>query len=114
MPEAAEALLRLGSKAVLLKGGHLEGDEVEDVLVMGCNLQPATCNYYTSPRIHTRHTHGTGCTLASAIATGIAQGMSLPDAVARAHAYVQEAIRTAPGLGKGHGPLNHGHPMEKP
>ena len=56
-----------------------------------------------------RHTHGTGCTLASAIATGLAQGMELKSAIARAHRYVQAAIRAAPGLGKGHGPLNHGH-----
>ncbi|MCW9039362.1 MAG: bifunctional hydroxymethylpyrimidine kinase/phosphomethylpyrimidine kinase, partial [Rhodospirillales bacterium] len=60
-------------------------------------------------RIDTVHTHGTGCTTASAIAAGIAQGMNVPDAVARARAYVREAIRTAPGLGHGHGPLNHGH-----
>jgi len=71
-----------------------------------CNLQRTTCNF-TSPRIHTRHTHGTGCALASAIATGIAQGMGLEDAVARAHSYVQAAIRNAPGLGAGHGPLGH-------
>ena len=61
------------------------------------------------PRIPTRHTHGTGCTLASAVATGLAQGMPLTLAVRRARRYVQEAIRSAPGFGAGHGPLNHGH-----
>jgi hydroxymethylpyrimidine/phosphomethylpyrimidine kinase len=66
---------------------------------------------FTAPRIETRHTHGTGCTLASAIAAGLAQGMPLADAVARAHDYVQRAIRTAPGFGAGHGPLNHAHPL---
>jgi len=64
-----------------------------------------------SPRIATRHTHGTGCTLASAIATGLAQGMAPRAAIARAHAFVQQAIRTAPGYGHGHGPLNHAHTM---
>ncbi|MBT3553619.1 MAG: bifunctional hydroxymethylpyrimidine kinase/phosphomethylpyrimidine kinase, partial [Rhodospirillaceae bacterium] len=66
---------------------------------------------FTSPRIETKHTHGTGCTLASAIACGIAQGMETAAAVARARDYVLEAIRTAPGYGHGHGPLNHGHTM---
>ncbi len=64
---------------------------------------------FSAPRLQTKNTHGTGCTLASAIATGIGQGLALEHAVARARAYVREAIRTAPELGKGHGPLNHGH-----
>jgi hydroxymethylpyrimidine/phosphomethylpyrimidine kinase len=63
----------------------------------------------TGPRLKTRHTHGTGCTLASAIAAGLAQGLTLRGAVARARDYVLQAIMTAPGFGKGHGPLNHGH-----
>jgi hydroxymethylpyrimidine/phosphomethylpyrimidine kinase len=63
----------------------------------------------TARRIATRNTHGTGCTLASGIATGLAQGMCLRQAVERAHDFVQRAIRTAPGLGRGHGPLNHSH-----
>ncbi len=62
---------------------------------------------FEAPRQSTRHTHGTGCTLATAIACGLAQGQTLHEAVARAHAYVQGAIRTAPGLGSGAGPLNH-------
>lgn len=109
MEPAAEALLRLGPKAVLLKGGHLADaahrNEVIDLLATAHGVEAMT-----SPRIDTTHTHGTGCTLASAIACGIAQGMTLRDAVGRAREYVLEAIRTAPGLGSGHGPLNHGHP----
>ena len=62
---------------------------------------------FEDPRIASRNTHGTGCTLASAIAAGLAQKMSLKDAVARARAYVRQAIETAPGFGRGHGPLNH-------
>ena len=62
-----------------------------------------------SERVETRHTHGTGCTLASAIATGIAQGMALHAAIERAHDFVQQAIRNAPGFGQGHGPIDHGH-----
>jgi hydroxymethylpyrimidine/phosphomethylpyrimidine kinase len=101
---AGEALLALGPKAVLMKGGHLPGPIVIDVLVTARGEARA----FESPRIETRHTHGTGCTLASAIATGLAQGMPLAEAVARARAYVQAAIRAAPGYGKGHGPLDHG------
>lgn len=104
MRAAAEKLLELGPAAVLLKGGHREGDTVVDWLV-GAD----TSRRFESPRLLTPHTHGTGCTLASAIATGLAGGLSLEEAVARAEAYVHEAIRTAPGLGRGRGPLNHGH-----
>ncbi len=64
---------------------------------------------FENPRIDTGHLHGTGCTLASAIATGLAQGMDLQAAYRRARAYLQEAIATAPGLGRGSGPVNHGH-----
>lgn len=97
-------LLAKGARAVLMKGGHLPGPKAIDVLVT-----EAGAELFESPRIATRHTHGTGCTLASAIATGIAQGLPMADAVRRARAYVLEAIRTAPGFGKGHGPLNHAH-----
>ena len=87
----------------LAKGGDAGGSEVEDRLV-----RPGLDDVvWRSPRIDTRHTHGTGCTLATAIACGLAQGHGLSHAVARAHAYVQNAIRTAPRLGAGHGPLNH-------
>lgn len=102
MREAAWALLALGVPAVLLKGGHLPGDIVTDLLATAEGIEE-----FAAARIDTRHTHGTGCTLASAVAAGLAQGMALPDAVRRARAYVRAAIATAPGFGRGHGPLNH-------
>ncbi|HEY0203024.1 MAG TPA: bifunctional hydroxymethylpyrimidine kinase/phosphomethylpyrimidine kinase [Acetobacteraceae bacterium] len=101
--DAARALLDLGAQAVLLKGGHLSGPVVEDILAT-----PDGIEVIRSARIETRHTHGTGCTLASAVAAGLAQGMALRDAVVRAGAYVHAAILAAPGLGGGHGPLWHG------
>jgi hydroxymethylpyrimidine/phosphomethylpyrimidine kinase len=104
MEGAARALLDLGPAAALLKGGHMAGDTLVDVLVSSHGVRKFQCR-----RLDTPHTHGTGCTLASAIATGLAQGMALEPAVARAWAYVQKAIATAPGLGAGHGPLNHAH-----
>jgi hydroxymethylpyrimidine/phosphomethylpyrimidine kinase len=102
MHAAVEALLRLGAPAVLLKGGHLAGDELVDLLATASETL-----VFRAPRIDSRHTHGTGCTLASAVATGLAQGLALPDAVTRARDYVRAAIATAPGFGAGHGPLNH-------
>ena len=98
---AGRALLALGPKAVLLKGGHSEGATLTDMLVTA-DAEP---QLFTADRLDTRHTHGTGCALASAIATGLAQEMPLADAIARAHAYVQAAIRRAPGFGAGNGPL---------
>jgi len=106
MREAARELLALGCGAVLLKGGHLAGDTVYDVLATASGLRQ-----WQSPRIATRHTHGTGCTLASAIAAGIAQGLAIESSVERARDYVQRAIATAPGFGRGHGPLDHAHPL---
>jgi hydroxymethylpyrimidine/phosphomethylpyrimidine kinase len=103
MPRAAAELLDMGVRAVLLKGGHLEGEMLVDLLAT-----PAGITRYESPRIATRHTHGTGCTLASAVAAGLAQGLDLPAAVVRARAYVRAAILAAPGFGAGHGPLGHG------
>jgi hydroxymethylpyrimidine/phosphomethylpyrimidine kinase len=103
MRVAAGVLLSLGVPAVLLKGGHLEGDALTDLLAT-----PEGIEAFTSERIQTRHTHGTGCTTASAVAAGLAQGMSLRDAVVRARAYVRAAILSAPGYGAGHGPLDHG------
>lgn len=102
MKEAACALAAAGPGAVLVKGGHMDGDRLLDVL-----LDDGSVHLFETVRIETVHTHGTGCTLASAVATGIAQGMALPAAVGRAQAYVVKAIRHAPGLGGGHGPLNH-------
>jgi len=104
MTAAADALLALGAKAVLLKGGHLEGPVVRDFLVTREGTR-----VFENVRIDTPHTHGTGCTFASAIAAGLAEGFPLAAAVARAEAYLHEAIRTAPGLGHGHGPVNHMH-----
>jgi hydroxymethylpyrimidine/phosphomethylpyrimidine kinase len=102
MRHAADVLLTLGVPAVLLKGGHLDSPDVLDLLAT-----PDGITEFRSSRLRSRHTHGTGCTLASAIATGLAQGMRLPDAVSRARTYVHRAIATAPGYGHGHGPLNH-------
>ncbi|MGH6635337.1 MAG: bifunctional hydroxymethylpyrimidine kinase/phosphomethylpyrimidine kinase [Gammaproteobacteria bacterium] len=104
---AAKSLLGLGAGAVLIKGGHLAGEHVSDVL-----LTESEEHVLTAPRIPTRHTHGTGCTLASAIAAGIAQGLPLISAVERAKAYVLHALRHAPGLGQGQGPLGHAHPWK--
>ncbi|WP_376094695.1 bifunctional hydroxymethylpyrimidine kinase/phosphomethylpyrimidine kinase [Roseomonas sp. CCTCC AB2023176] len=102
MRRAAAALRGMGAGAALVKGGHMAGDALHDVL-----LSDAGEEVFTSSRIETRHTHGTGCTLASAIAAGLAQGMAMRDAVARARDYVAAAIRSAPGYGRGHGPLDH-------
>ena len=104
MRRAADRLLTLGPRAVLLKGGHMDGDELTDLLVTADGVER-----FSGPRLVTRHTHGTGCTMASAIAAGIAQGLTVSGAVGRARAYVHTAILTAPGLGRGHGPLNHAH-----
>ncbi len=104
MNAAIPDLLQLGAQAVLLKGGHLTGERLVDMLIT-----PKDVMRFEDERIDTTSTHGTGCTLASAIATGLAQGLSLREAVSRARAYVREAMRTAPKIGKGHGPLNHGH-----
>jgi hydroxymethylpyrimidine/phosphomethylpyrimidine kinase len=106
MREAAGQLLALGCRAVLLKGGHLPGEQVHDILATASALRE-----WHSPRIDSRHTHGTGCTLASAIAAGLAQGLAMEDAVERARDYVQRAIASAPGIGGGHGPLDHAHPL---
>jgi hydroxymethylpyrimidine/phosphomethylpyrimidine kinase len=107
--ELATRLLALGPAAVLLKGGHAEGPMIRDVLAL-TGSQPEV---FETARIETHQTHGTGCTLASAIATGLAQALGVRDAVVRARAYVLQAIRTAPGLGSGHGPLNHAHTVRR-
>ena len=102
MHRAASMLLTLGVPAVLLKGGHLPDDTVVDLLAT-----PEGIEEFSAPRIESRHTHGTGCTMASAVATGLAQRMTLRQAVVRARDYVRRAIAAAPGFGAGHGPLNH-------
>ncbi len=107
--EAAKVLSGLGARAVLMKGGHMSGGDHVNTVTDLLFEDGALVEVFSSPRLDTRHTHGTGCTLASAIATGLAQNLSIRDSVERARAYVWEAIRTAPGYGHGHGPLNHGH-----
>lgn len=103
---AGDALLAMGAGAVLMKGGHVAGERVVDVL-----MTPQGETVFEGERIESRHTHGTGCTLASACATGLAQGLPLDVAVAQAWDYVHEAMLQAPGLGAGHGPLEHGWPL---
>lgn len=100
---AADRLFACGAGAVLFKGGHGDGAMVRDILIEANNEMLVL----ESPRKDTAHTHGTGCTLASAIACELARGKQLTAAVSNAHAYVQAAIESAPGLGGGHGPLNH-------
>jgi hydroxymethylpyrimidine/phosphomethylpyrimidine kinase len=105
---AAEILVeQLGAYSALVKGGHIGGATVRDVL-----LTREGYRVFESPRIETRATHGTGCTLASAIAAYVAQGAAIEPAVEKARAYLMEAIRQAPGLGQGHGPLGHGWPFK--
>jgi len=99
---AAEKLASFGAANVLVKGGHLRGDAL-DLLY----LSDGEIREFTAPRIETRHTHGSGCTYSAAITAELAKGTPLADAVARAKAFITEAIRTAPGLGAGNGPLNH-------
>ena len=101
MSEAARRLVDLGAGAALIKGGHLAGDAV-DVLWDGDEE-----HVWRRPRMDTAHTHGTGCTLSAAATAGLALGESVHDAVARAIRFVVRAIESAPGLGGGHGPLNH-------
>jgi hydroxymethylpyrimidine/phosphomethylpyrimidine kinase len=105
---AGEALLAGGAHAVLLKGGHIDGPRVIDVL-----MTPHGQSRFENERLDTPHTHGTGCTLASACAAGIARGLPLDTAVGEAIAYVAKAIRNAPGLGQGHGPIDHGWPLRR-
>ncbi|MEY3633814.1 MAG: hypothetical protein RLZZ61_224 [Pseudomonadota bacterium] len=89
--------------SLLLKGGHADGDDIIDEL----HLAPGQSERWRGARIQTRSTHGTGCTLASAIATGLGQGMELVPAIERARLFVRLALRAAPGLGQGHGPMGH-------
>jgi hydroxymethylpyrimidine/phosphomethylpyrimidine kinase len=103
MRKAAEKLATLGPRAVLVKGGHLVGNgDATDVLFFQGGFRE-----FTSPRIATRNTHGTGCTLSAAITAGLASGRVLPEAVERGKRYVTAAIRGNPQLGGGAGPLDH-------
>jgi hydroxymethylpyrimidine/phosphomethylpyrimidine kinase len=101
MKEAARRIAALGPRAVLIKGGHLSGDAT-DVLYYQDRFE-----LFTSPRIDTKNTHGTGCTYSAAITAELAKGTALPEAVARAKRFMTRAIATAPGLGHGYGPVNH-------
>jgi hydroxymethylpyrimidine kinase/phosphomethylpyrimidine kinase len=102
MRRAARALVERGARSALLKGGHLQSAELVDVLFDGTDWHE-----WRRPRLDTRSTHGTGCTLSAAIAAGLAHGQPLRQAVEDALDYVQRAMASAPGLGSGHGPLNH-------
>jgi len=101
MRRAAERIGKLGAGAVLVKGGHLEGAATDVLLADG------RFHEYPAERIETRHTHGTGCTYSAAITAGLALGLELPEAVGRAKAFITAAIRSAPGLGGGAGPVSH-------
>ena len=101
MRRAAELILRMGARSVVVKGGHRQGPAT-DLFYDGSRFRE-----FTAPRIDTRNTHGTGCTFASAVAAGLARGMEVIDAVALAKEYVTEAIRRSFPIGQGHGPLNH-------
>jgi hydroxymethylpyrimidine/phosphomethylpyrimidine kinase len=102
MERAGRALVRLGAKAALVKGGHLAGDEIVDVLVAD-----GIARRFTRPRLETTSTHGTGCTLSAAVAAGLALDRPLERAVRDALDFVGRAMAAAPALGRGHGPLNH-------
>ena len=104
MEKAGKIILKLGASHVILKGGHLEAEEITDVLI----------DHYGSYKIKaiktiTKHTHGTGCTMASALSAGIAQSLEIKDAFKMAHSYVNKAIVSAPKFGNGNGPINHCH-----
>ncbi|MGV3624411.1 MAG: bifunctional hydroxymethylpyrimidine kinase/phosphomethylpyrimidine kinase [Archangium sp.] len=100
--EAARALGAMGPKAVLVKGGHIAGEEAVDVL-----FHEGEVTHFRAKRVDTRHTHGTGCTYSAAITARLAKGESMIDAIAGAKRWLTEALRTAPGLGGGIGPVNH-------
>ncbi|MDQ1523590.1 MAG: hydroxymethylpyrimidine/phosphomethylpyrimidine kinase [Pyrinomonadaceae bacterium] len=102
MRRAAALLREMGARAVLVKGGHLSGDEAIDLLDDGGHIE-----LFRAPRIETDATHGTGCTLAAAIAACLARGMNLSGAVGAAKRFVTEAIRRSPQLGRGFSPVNH-------
>ncbi|MEO0370879.1 MAG: bifunctional hydroxymethylpyrimidine kinase/phosphomethylpyrimidine kinase [Pseudomonadota bacterium] len=104
-----QALCELGAKAVLMKGGHAEGPVCHDILVNAAGV----LEEFSAPRRDTKNTHGTGCTLSSSIAAGLAKGLSLIEATGAAHAYLQAAITEADALqvGHGHGPVHHFHPF---
>ncbi len=105
---ALDLLAQTGAKAVLLKGGHASGTLIHDVYASAQQQQTLT-----AARISTRNNHGTGCTLASAIATSMAQGMDTYSAIVRAREYLRAALASAVDIGHGHGPVNHGHTLRQ-
>jgi hydroxymethylpyrimidine/phosphomethylpyrimidine kinase len=107
MEEAAIKIAALGPEAVLVKGGHLEGEAVDVLFWKG------ESRYYQAPRIDTVHTHGTGCTYSACITAELAKGRDLADAVDIAKRYITRAIETNPGLGRGDGPVNHHATIEE-
>ena len=108
MVDQAERILALGPRAVLVKGGHADGPESVDILVDTSGVRR-----FAAPRVETRNTHGTGCTLSSAIAAGLAKGLTLCDAVAAAKAFISAAIGASHRIqiGRGHGPVHHFHAL---
>jgi hydroxymethylpyrimidine/phosphomethylpyrimidine kinase len=102
MRAAAQKLVQFGARAALIKGGHLNEESIVDLLYDGRDFHE-----FRKSKVATSNTHGTGCTLSAAIAAGLAHGRPMRDAVSAALAFVDRAIRSAPGLGRGHGPLNH-------
>lgn len=107
MCEACKEIIKLGCKNVLLKGGHLDGEAI-DVLFNGEEF-----NYFTSERIHTKNTHGTGCTLSSTITANLARGLSMEEAINEAKRYITVAIKHSLDIGKGVGPTNHFYELYK-
>ena len=105
--QVAERLFEYGPDYVLIKGGHLEGEDAVDYLYDGTRLET-----FSAPRIRTKNTHGTGCTYSAAIAAYLAMGFELPEAVKKAKHYLTMAIKTSFALGGGHGPLNHFWPLD--
>lgn len=103
MEQAARDLCDVGARAVLVKGGHLQGDKLTDVL----HVRRGMTSQFSGGRIDTRATHGTGCTLSAAIAANLALGLTLPNACGHAIGYLRQAMAQAPGLGHGRGPLRH-------
>jgi hydroxymethylpyrimidine/phosphomethylpyrimidine kinase len=108
MAAQGEALLALGAKAVLVKGGHSESKHAVDILI-----EPSGLHRFTAERIDTPHNHGTGCTLSSAIAAGLAKGLVLHDALAAAKSYITGALKAGVslGIGNGRGPVHHFHQL---
>ena len=105
---AARAIVSMGANSVVVKGGHMAGHEALDIFYDGNEFRE-----FSAPRIDTKNTHGTGCTFASAIAAGLAKGLPLVEAVAKAKTYVTEAIRSNLDIGSGHGPLDHFYTLER-